>query len=170
MTLARNLLLYGALALTVAASVLDWDAGWLQSDAVTQATPQTARAEAPLLPRSRPHQAMGGIEPTVAPESGRALRIDPMSGNLFAVHSWLPPAPKQVAQAPRAPALPFKYLGQMVQDGETVVILDQASLTHLARKGQVIGSYRIEDIGARDMRFTYLPLSETQRLTFGTSP
>jgi hypothetical protein len=93
-----------------------------------------------------------------------------MTANLFAVHSWQPPAAKQVVQAPKAPALPFKYMGQMVQDGETVVILDQASLTHLARKGQVIGSYRVDNIGARDISFVYLPLSETQRLTFGNTP
>ena len=170
MATSRNVLLYAALAITVAASVLDWEADWFQGEAVTDAALQSARSSVPVVPRSRPHQAFGGTEPTVVPDSERPARLDPMSGNLFAVHSWLAPVPKPVAQLPRAPALPFKYLGQMVQDGETMVILDHASLTHLARKGQVIGSYRVDDIGARDMRFTYLPLSETQRLTFGNSP
>ena len=170
MAAPRTLLLYGVLALTVAASVLDWYADGLQDAPATDAATPSARSSVPVLPRSRPHQAADGAASTVLPESERPVRLEPMASNLFAVHSWLPPAPKPVAQLPRAPALPFKYLGQMVQDGETLAILDHASLTHLARKGQVIGSYRIDDIGARDIRFTYLPLSETQRLTFGNSP
>ena len=166
----RNLLLYGALAATVAASVLDWEAPWLQSDADTATESLQQRSSSMRLPRSRPHQTLNGGEAinTQSPES--AQRLSPMVANLFAAHSWLPPAPKQVVQAPKAPALPFKYMGQLVQDGETVVILDQASLTHLARKGQVIGSYRVDNIGAREISFVYLPLSETQRLTFGNTP
>lgn len=166
----RNLLLYGALAATLAASVLDWDATWLHGDAdtVTELRPQSSSGL--QLPRSRPHQVLDGGDAINRPSLESTRRLSPMAANLFAVHSWLPPEPKQVVQEPRAPALPFKYMGQMVQDGETVVILDQASLTHLARKGQVIGSYRVDNIGARDISFVYLPLSETQRLTFGTTP
>ena len=166
----RNLLLYGVLAATVAASVLDWDAAWLHRDDDTATEPRQQRSSSLRLPRSRPHQALNGGEAINTQSIETPQRLSPMAANLFAVHSWQPPAPKQVVQAPKAPALPFKYMGQMVQDGETVVILDQASLTHLARKGQVIGSYRVDNIGARDISFVYLPLSETQRLTFGTTP
>lgn len=166
----RNLMLYGALAATVAASVLDWEAPWLQGDAETATEARPQRNSGTGLQRLRPHQTRSGGETTSTHNPESAQRLSPMAANMFAAHSWQLPAPKQVVQAPKAPALPFKYMGQMVQDGETVVILDQASLTHLARKGQVIGSYRVEDIGARDISFVYLPLSETQRLTFGKTP
>lgn len=97
-------------------------------------------------------------------------RFAPQGADLFAVHSWRPPpAPARVAAA-RAPALPFLYLGKMLEDGEIMVFLGQGEHTHLLRKGDALAEYRVADITPAQVTFVYLPLNEQQHLTFDDIP
>ena len=108
---------------------------------------------------------------------GAACATQPTSGrfvakpvNLFASRSWQPPPPPAPkAEAPRAPALPFRFLGKLLQDADVTVFVSQGTVTHLLRKGDVLANYRVDDITPLEMTFVYLPLNEKQSLTFGSA-
>jgi hypothetical protein len=67
---------------------------------------------------------------------------------------------------PRAPPLPFRYLGRIEEDGQVVVFVGEGTTTRVLRKGQTLANYRVEEVTAQSMRLVYLPLNETQRLLF----
>jgi hypothetical protein len=90
--------------------------------------------------------------------------------NLFAARSWQPPPPPAPkAEAPKAPALPFHFLGKLLQDGDVTAFVSQGTVTHLLRKGDVLANYRVDEITPSEMTFVYLPLNEKQRLSFGSA-
>lgn len=161
MSALRKLVLALALVATVVASVVDFSATDAEPP-VQPASRAAAASAAPVVPSQ-------GTSARAAPRGGFALA----AGNLFAAHSWQPPAPKVAAAAPppaaRAPPLPFKYLGKLMEGGVVVAFLSQGNFTHLLRKGDVLGDYRVEDITPAGMTFTYLRLNEQQRLTFGST-
>lgn len=84
-----------------------------------------------------------------------------------------PPPPsmesvKPVEEKPVAPPLPIKYLGRIEQDGGVVVLLSHNGKDLTLRSGDGVGgNYKIEEITATLIRFTYLPLNETQILRIG---
>lgn len=126
--------------------------------------------QAALLPQADARPVASGMS---EPEAQRMTRE---GGNLFAVSSWQPPPPPPVAAAPapppRAPALPFRYLGRMEEDGRVVAFLAEGNQPHprVVRQGDVLPNYRVDEITPLGMRLTYLPLNETQRLLFGSTP
>jgi hypothetical protein len=152
----RNILLALAFVATCIASFLDLpgsDSGSAEK-ALTPALTgsSTARPEpAPVaLPSRRHYQSR--------------------TSALFAVRSWQPaPAPTPTALAPKAPALPFRYLGKQLDGNDITVFVDQGSRTHLLHKGDVLANYKVEEVTQADMTFVYLPLNEKQRLIFGSA-
>ena len=75
-------------------------------------------------------------------------------------------APAAPAPAPTAPPLPYKYLGQLREQGRTVVFLARDDAPVMAKAGEVIdGSYRVERISESEVEFTYLPLATRQILS-----
>jgi len=86
----------------------------------------------------------------------------------FAPRNFAPVVPPQAAAAgaakPEAPALPFKYLGKMVEDGKLSVFLANGDESITVHAGQRIGDYRIDKITEAEVRFTYLPLKTKQSL------
>lgn len=125
----------------------------------TQVTDVSAMATAPLAPRDTDAQ-----------------RMTREGGDLFAPSSWQPPPPPPAAVAPapppRAPALPYRYLGRMEEDGRVIAFLAEGTqqLPRVVRQGDVLPNYRVDEITPQGMRLTYLPLNETQRLLFGSTP
>ena len=104
-------------------------------------------------------------------------RAEPIS-DAFAPRSWAPPPPPEPAPAaaappapppaPVAPPLPFRYLGQLSEQGRTVVFLARGDAPMAAAVGEVLeGSYRIERIAPTAVEFTYLPLNTRQVLAVG---
>lgn len=95
---------------------------------------------------------------------------------LFASHSWQPPPPPPppavAPPTPQAPALPFRYMGRLEEDGRIAVFLQETGQPHpkVVRLGERWGHYRVDEITPEGMRLTYLPLNETQRLLFGSAP
>ncbi len=65
--------------------------------------------------------------------------------------------------------MPFKYLGQITEEGETPqVFLEYAGRQIHPRMGETInGTYRIEAITDVNIQFVYLPLDEAQTLNTG---
>ena len=114
---------------------------------------------------------------SAASEPG-APRMAREGGDLFATLSWTPPPapPPPVAAAPapppRAPALPYRYLGRMEEDGRVVAFLAEGNqpVPRVVRQGDLLTNHRVDEITPQGMRLTYLPLNETQRLLFGSTP
>jgi hypothetical protein len=67
--------------------------------------------------------------------------------------------------APQAPALPFRYVGRLLQNGKAEVLLMRGVVLYsLAEGDEIDGEYRLERISAAKIRFTYLPNRMTQEL------
>lgn len=165
---ARNLLLGGLLVASLAAAL------WVGSedDSPEAETPRRARqndrAGAPTLAAAEQPAGIAGAEPAERPETedesgddeAAAARIDPFRSKSWYIAPPPPPPPK-----PTAPPLPFRFLGRLVEDGETRIFLAQNNQNLSARVGDVInGTYSVEAIGDNGVQFIYLPLKETQVL------
>lgn len=86
----------------------------------------------------------------------------------FAPRNFSPVIPAQAAAAGpakrEAPALPFRYLGKIVEDGKLSVFLANGDESITVHAGQRIGDYRVDKITEAEVRFTYLPLKTKQSL------
>ena len=93
------------------------------------------------------------------------------AADLFAPHSWLPPPPKVVARVeiPHAPALPFVYLGKLMQGSAVTAYVSQGANNLALKTGDKVPGYRVEKITASGMTFVYEPLNEKQTLSFGSA-
>jgi hypothetical protein len=73
------------------------------------------------------------------------------------------PAPTQRA----APSLPFRYVGQLRQNGRLEVLLMRGGELHSVAAGESIdGEYRVDRITESTISFTYLPLKLKQTWAF----
>jgi hypothetical protein len=90
---------------------------------------------------------------------------------LFAPKSWYvpPPPPKAVPPPPpSAPPLPFTYMGKLIEDGQMTVFLTKQDRNYVVKVGDTIdGTYKVEEVSARMMTLTYLPLKIKQTLMIG---
>jgi len=167
----RSLWLGGGLLLTLGATW--YAAGVNEAGDELLAAPQRAAPAARTQLIGQP--AMASTNPG-APHEPEAQRMTRAGGDLFATSSWQPPPPPPVAvepaPPPRAPALPYRYLGRMEEDGRVIAFLAEGAqqLPRVVRQGDVLPNYRVEEITPQGMRLTYLPLNETQRLLFGSTP
>jgi hypothetical protein len=66
--------------------------------------------------------------------------------------------------APVIPALPFRYFGRLSENGKTDVFVMRGDDLIAIKPGQQIGDYRVDEIAASGIRFTYLPLKTKQTL------
>lgn len=155
----RHILLGLALAATFAAVLLDWPVPRAASQALAVANPAAPPAQA---------AAQDGA-PVPQETAPLRERYEAQSADAFAPRSWLPPPPPPPKPAaPKAPPLPFKFLGKVMQEGEVMAFLGQGARTHLVRAGDTVADYRVDAVTATEMTLVYLPLDETQRLTFGS--
>ncbi|KXB31753.1 hypothetical protein AT959_05215 [Dechloromonas denitrificans] len=94
-------------------------------------------------------------------EAGPA--IDP-----FRRKSWYVAPPPPPPAKPKAPPLPFQYLGQLHEDGEQRVFINHQGRHLVIKAGDVIGGmYVVETLTAGQVVFVYLPLGEKQTLPTG---
>ena len=152
----RNLVMMVVLAATVAASLIDFESPDLASppkdtvaSLVLADTPSTVDV-APML----------------------QARFQAQDADAFVTRSWQPPPPRsapQIAEQPKAPPLPFRYLGKVMEEGSVVAFIAQDARTYLAHKGDVLLDYRVEEITPAQMTLVYLPLNEKQTLKFGSA-
>ena len=133
----------------------------------------TAAKPPASAPQSKPAMAAG------------ALRLDLLAqarnlgkeGDAFGAKSWVivppppPPAPI-VAEAPRAPPLPFRFMGQ-VNDGHgniTYFLLRGTAMLAASVGESIDNIYRLERAEAGVLHFIYLPLQVRQSLQIGVAP
>lgn len=80
----------------------------------------------------------------------------------------LPLAPPPPPPAPVAPALPFTFLGRMVENDSTVLFLSKQDQSYSVKLNGVLEKdYRVDVIDNDHVVFTYLPLNIKQTLSFG---
>lgn len=150
---ARGILLGVAFIATLGASLVELPSPEVVQPARAGAAPAAVTATAP--------------EPEPAPAWRE--RFESQAADSFAPRNWQPPPAPVKVEAPKAPPLPFRYLGKLLEEGGIIVFLGQGARTHLLRKGDVLADYRVEEITPAEMSFVYLPLEEKQRLTFGSA-
>jgi hypothetical protein len=89
----------------------------------------------------------------------------------FAERSWQPPPPPAVKAEPVVPPLPFSYLGRMVDGDQVVLFLARQGQSREARAGDTLDRvWRIDEIGERAVKFTFLPLEKQRVLTLEPAP
>jgi len=93
---------------------------------------------------------------------GEDSKIDP-----FAPRNFGPAAAPQI-NAPvakhEAPALPFRYIGKMIDNGQLAVFLQKGAESFSVMAGERVGDYRVDSISENEIRFTYLPMKTKQTL------
>ena len=84
----------------------------------------------------------------------------------FAPKSFSPVVPPQAGPTGRreAPALPFRYIGKMVDNGRLAVFLQNGADSYTVTEGERVGDYRVDKISEAEIRFTYLPMKTKQTL------
>jgi hypothetical protein len=85
----------------------------------------------------------------------------------FAKRSFgAPQAEQAAAQAkPEAPALPFRYMGKVIEDGKLEILLLRGDEHFAVKAGQKIDAeYRLDKVTASALTFTYLPMKAKQTL------
>jgi hypothetical protein len=64
------------------------------------------------------------------------------------------------------PTLPFKLIGQYVENGRIAVFMSMGERNFVAREGDTIEDvYRIEKLTEEELVLIYLPLGKTQRIS-----
>lgn len=172
----RWLILGSLLAATIGAGL------WLDDEAPEAASsPRERRAAKPAaeasmaaLPASLALAQADAANKTEAGEAGEDEDIDKIKDDAeslidpFRPATWYVAPPPPPTEKPRAPRLPFKYLGRLVEDGSVRVFLSDQDRHLIVKSGEVVnGSYKVEKIGDGQIVFVYLPLKERQVLPTG---
>ncbi|MFZ5555547.1 MAG: hypothetical protein ACOZDY_02295 [Pseudomonadota bacterium] len=162
----------GALLALALAAALALTFGWEPPEAGDSGVAEAS------VPRQREAAAAAPAGPDVdlaRLARGRAGDAE-AGGTLFGAHSWAPPPPPpgqaRVVPPPRpkAPPLPFTYVGRMVDGQRTLVFLARGDANHVVAVGDVIDeTYRVESIKDGTLTLTYLPLKERQQFAIGSS-
>ena len=80
------------------------------------------------------------------------------------------PTPPPPPPAPVAPALPFTFMGRMVENDHTTVFLTKQNESYSVKLNDVLErEYRVDKIDNDQVTFTYLPLNVQQTLYIGRS-
>lgn len=166
----RRLLLAGVLLASLVAAF--W--GDPPDEAAPRRPPARARnASAPgAAPAALSPAASAAVAwPEASAASAEAAPQEAAGINPFRSKSWYVAPPPPPVPKPTAPPLPFRFVGRVVEDGETRVFLAQQNRYLIVRAGDVINAtYGVEAIDERSVHFIYLPLQEAQTLATGGSP
>jgi len=160
----RRWSLAAALAATVAAA--SWVGGEQNDGSAAQGAGSGTRHEpaAPTVPLAGP------ATPTADLAGTYALKLQPRamareSVDMFESRSWEPPPLRRAPDPPQEPAVPFAYVGRMIEHGEVTVFLEAGDRIHSVKAAQTVdGHYRIDEIHDDTVSLTYLPLGARQTL------
>jgi len=95
---------------------------------------------------------------------GEDAKVDPFAPRNFG-SAAAPQTNGPAAVARReAPALPFRYIGKMIDNGQLAVFLQKGDESFSVMAGERVGDYRIDSISENEIRFTYLPMKTKQTL------
>jgi hypothetical protein len=144
----------------------------------TQRAEPAARGKAAAAPAPRTQVPRNAPEAAADLDVSGLYRASPaeLESNPFSPPKPPPPRPspprRQVVEAPpkpTAPPLPFRLLGQMIDDGTATLFLTQGSQSYSVKAGDTINDqYRLEAVTESQATFMYLPLQERQVLVIGS--
>lgn len=170
---------YGWIALVVAATALAYWAPSLESDLVSPTAAVQKRNTS--SPASADAAGVSG-----AGQNTTLLKIKSRSevqdiSNSFAAQQWTPPVKAVAVRArnvasqpdasPQAPALPFRFLGRYIEDGQTIVFLAFNEQNLAVKVGDTLQqTYKVQAVTTSAMTLVYLPLNQTQILDIGPLP
>lgn len=157
----RRLLLWGSLALTLAATA--WIYQEDNTDAGKRPSRQVTRRPLPAAP--------SGALPSSAPLGLSRGQYSDSHADLFPGRDWTPPAPPPgTAPPPGPPPLPFTYIGKQDTAQGSVLFLLYQERTLAVRRGDVIDdTYRLEKITPQNAVLVYLPSKQQQSLDLGSA-
>lgn len=163
----RHAVMYGALALTLAATAYVT----LQPDAEEPVVATALPAARPVLRQT--------AAPPAAPATSSLRRRGWTVLTPEALSAWAPPPPPRTAATagprspepapepprPKPPAFPYRWIGSLEQDGVLTAMLDGAQRSLGARAGQVLdGQWRVERISENRIDLTWLSTGDTVAL------
>ena len=128
-----------------------------------------------VQPIVRPHPhlpaAVARAQPSPAAPNGFQARFADAGRDLFPSQTWyIPPPPPKPAPPPppQAPPLPFRFLGLWEESGQTAVFVSDGPRDLVLKAGDTVdGRYKVDAIGHGLVRLVYLPLNQTQTLSYG---
>jgi hypothetical protein len=132
----------------------------------TVTAPEAVKPEPVAAAASAPEAAKSNAA-SVRPAFGTATAGDPFQKLSFApppvVAAPPPPAPPS---APRAPPLPFTFIGLLEQGGgKPAAFLARGEDLIVAAAGDVLDhTYRVDSLTPTEIVFTYLPMNERQTI------
>lgn len=156
----RSLILYGLLAVTLAAT---W---WTARNAADDsATVEVVERPERVAAMKHDRNVIAFVHTT----------LNPAARDAFAPRDWTPPPPPPPKALPppppappMAPPLPYRYLGKWLEDGKLVVFLQAGNRSILVRGGEILdGQWKVDEITPRSAQFVYLPLAQTTTLNIG---
>ena len=94
-------------------------------------------------------------------------QAEPPAGDPFAPRSFGAPEAAVAAapSRPEAPALPFRYMGKVIENGKTEILLLRGDEHFVVAAGQKVDpEYRLDKATKSTLTFTYLPMKTRQTL------
>jgi hypothetical protein len=64
------------------------------------------------------------------------------------------------------PALPFSYVGKWQEGDVVTLLLAQGLKVYTLHQGDVLAQWRLDEMGAGQGTFTYLPMNKQQTMRF----
>jgi hypothetical protein len=102
---------------------------------------------------------------------------------VFQQQIWTPPQPKRIEKpitatlqveappAPQAPPLPFRYLGRYLEADQTTIFLAHNDQNLALKVGETFAiNYKLDEVKANALIFTFLPLNQKQNMDIGSAP
>jgi hypothetical protein len=173
------LLAAGAGAFVLARGLSVREGGAPIAEAAERAVAEVAAVQ-PATEASSPTET---AETAKTVKTEQALSLRPVFGagvaeDPFQKLSWLPPpiiaapAPTTPPPAPRAPPLPFTFIGFLEKGApRPSAFLAKGEDLIVASAGDVLDrNYRVESMTATEIVFTYLPLNERQTIALAGGP
>ncbi|MEQ6292120.1 hypothetical protein ACFPAG_16055 [Vogesella sp. GCM10023246] len=156
----RVLLLVSALVVTLGLVVMAPDDG-AQAPLAVVSSERVRVTKAAAPPQAELRALSLASLPRQVPQDGSAA-------NLFPQQTWYVPPPPPKPAPPSPPALPFTYIGKLVDGDQVTVFVSNGDRNLVLKNHDVVdGTYRVEAITPPVMRLTYLPLQMQQTLDIG---
>jgi hypothetical protein len=162
-----------AVAFALALVAVRWAGGQDRADP-RNAGAQSPRPERPARDTAADHARVEATPEVRLDQLGKRAMPAP-TGDPFQPQSWDPPVERTVKRVvppprPQAPALPFAYLGKMVDGETTIVFLAKQERNYAVRAGDTLdGDYHVAKVDNDGLELVYLPLGVKQTLQFGAT-
>lgn len=160
----RRLLLWGSLALTLAA------VAWVDRGDRDNNVEVVKKSIQRTPPATGPSAGLGRIPSTPGLTDLVRNQYTTSHADLFPGRDWIPPPVAMPTGPAGPPPLPFAYIGKLLEKDGPVLFLLHRERTLAVRRGDLIdGTYRIEKITPQSVVLLYLPLKQQQFLDLGSS-